>query len=704
MRVLFSCYNTENMKHTQYNQKDFSWTKMSVTDIKQFPKMAADKIKSRIKIIQDIKKENRTFENTIFAYENANEDEMVLAHKVHTLSMVSDKKEIRDAARIAEVEISNLSTDIAYDVKTYKAINDYYIQNYAQEKEDKLEVVGVGKLARKLDLQDIKLVEDIMRGYKRMGFDLPVKDRNKIKSIEKKISKLSSKYDEHLAENNDFIMCSEEEMEGIPQNVKNSFLKIKMENKKTGEVKDMYKVTLEYPEYGPYIKYAKNREKRLEIYKKFMNSGGEKNVKILTDLVSLRKEKASILGHINHAEYVTAERMVKNTKVVYKMLDTVTKSLKDKVKLEINEVKEKAKLDSVKDFGLSDMDYYVNKIREEKYTYDEQVVREYFPLDHVMSSMFELFGDLFGFEVVESKIKLWHKDAKLFEIKNKNNKNDKNNLENKKNSEEVIAYLALDLFPREGKFGHACMMPIISGKEINSTFYESPFAALICNFSKPSKSMPSLLTLGEVETLYHEFGHGLHGLLTKAKYTSHSGTSVVWDFVETPSQLLEEWVTEEKVLAKISKHYITGKSLPKNIINKIQNLKKFMQGTHYTRQSVQSLLDLDLYTDKVIDPVKHYHDLMKKYIHQQRSDIIFVGKFAHIAHGYDAGYYSYMWAENISKDIYSEFKKVGIFDKKLGLKYRKEILEVGGSRDEESSVKALLGRDINYAALTQSLI
>ncbi len=688
------------MKYAQYTQKNFSWTKMSVDEIKKFPKIAADKIKAKIKIIQDIKKENRTFENTIYTFENANDEEMIMVHQISALSMVSDKKEIRDAARIAEVEISNLSTDIAYDVKTYKAINDYYIQNYTLEKEEKL----ANKLARKLDSQDIKLVEDIMRGYKRMGFDLPVKDRNKIKSIEKKISKLSSAYDEHLAENNDFILCSEEEMEGIPQNVKNSFLKVKMENKKTGEIKNMYKVTLEYPEYGPYIKYAKNREKRLEIYKKFMNSGGEKNVKILTELIALRKEKASILGFAHHAEYVTAERMVKNTKVVYKMLDIVTKSLKNKVKLEISEVKEKAAQDGVKDFGLSDMDYYVNKIREEKYTYDEQVVREYFPLNHVMTSMFDLFGNLFGFEVVESKIKLWHKDAKLFEIKNKN----------KKNSEEVIAYLALDLFPREGKFGHACMMPIISGKEIidfsknkkeqKEISYESPFATLICNFSKPSKNMPSLLTLGEVETLYHEFGHGLHGLLTKAKYTSHSGTSVVWDFVETPSQLLEEWVTEEKVLAKISKHHITGKSLPKNIINKIQNLKKFMQGTHYTRQSVQSLLDLDLYTDKVIDPVKHYHDLMKKYIHQQRLDIIFVGKFAHIAHGYDAGYYSYMWAENISKDIYSEFKKAGIFDKKLGMKYRKEILEVGGSRDEESSVKALLGRDINYGALTESLI
>jgi Zn-dependent oligopeptidase len=474
-------------------------------------------------------------------------------------------------------------------------------------------------------------------------------------------------------------------MEGVPQNVKNSFTKIK----------DKYKITLEYPEYGPYIKYAKNREKRLEIYKKFMNSGGEKNVKILKELISLRKEKSRILGYAHHADYVTEDRMAKSVKAPYKMLDTVLKELKSRTKIEVGEVKEKAKADGVKEFRLSDMDYYVNKIREEKYAYDEQVVREYFPLNHVLNSMFELFGNLFGFNIVQSEIKLWHKDAKLFEIHDKKSK-------------QIIAYIALDLFPREGKFGHACMMPIISGKELileksKELVYESPFAALICNFSKASKNTPSLLTLGEVETLYHEFGHGLHGLLTKAKYTSHSGTSVVWDFVETPSQLLEEWVTEEKVLAKISKHYITSKPLPINIIQKIQDLKKFMQGTHYTRQSVQSLLDLDLYTEKVSDPVKHYHHLMNIYIHEQRDDIIFVGKFAHIARGYDAGYYSYMWAEGISKDIYSEFKKVGIFDKKLGEKYRKEILEVGGSRDEEQSVKNFLGRDINYGALVESI-
>lgn len=674
------------MKYTAYTQKDFNWSKMTTIEILKFPKVAIQSIKSRVKVIQDVKKENRNFLNTIYALENTNEEEMIMSHKIHTLSMVSDKKEIRDAARSAEVEMANLSTDLAYDIKTYKAVNEYYAGNYILEKNNKLKLENTSNL----DDQDIKLVEDIIKGYKRMGFHLILSERNKIKSIEKKISKLESAYDANLSEDNDFILCNELEMEGIPENVKKSFQR----------VGDKYKVTLEYPEYGPYIKYSKNREKRLEIYKKFNNQGGVKNVKILEELISLRKEKAGLLGYAHHANYVTENRMAKSSKAPYKMLDTVINSLKTKVKLEINEVKEKARQDGVKDFKLSDMDYYVNKIREEKYTYDEQVVREYFPLNHVINSMFELFGNLFGFSVVNSEIKLWHKDAKLFEIHDKKSK-------------QVIAYLALDLFPREGKFGHACMMPIISGKEIidfsknkkdqKEISYESPFATLICNFTKPNKNTPSLLTLGEVETLYHEFGHGLHGLLTKAKYTSHSGTSVVWDFVETPSQLLEEWVTEEKVLAKISKHYITGKSLPKNIIQKIKNLKKFMQATHYTRQSIQSLLDLDLYTDKKSDPVAHYHGLMKKYLHSQIQDIIFVSKFAHIARGYDAGYYSYMWAEGISKDIYNEFKRVGIFDKKLGSKYRQEILEVGGSRDEEVSAKAFLGRDINYAALTDSI-
>ncbi len=680
------------MKHTTYTKKDFSWVNMKEDKLLAFPKIATNSIKEKLKTFQSIKKENRTFENTVLAYENANEKESITFHKISTLGMVSDKKSIRDAVSVAEVEFHSLMVDVSYDIKNYKAFNDYYTGNYILEKKE-----------NKLDSQDIKLVEDIFRGFKRMGFDLEKEKQNRIKKIEKEISKLSTEYDKRLAENTDHILCDEEEMSGIPENVKNSFLKIKIQDKKTKKIKELYKVTLEYPEYGPYIKYADNREKRQEIYKLFSNQGGKRNVEILEKLIMLRAEKAKILDYAHHANYVTENRMAKNSKNVYSMINSMLSGLKKKKDEDFQEIINKGKEIGIKDFRLSDSEYITNKILEEKYAFDQQEVRQYFPLDHVLTTMFDLFGGLFGFEIKKNDIKLWHKDAVLYEIHNKKSKNRKEN-------SEAIAHIAMDLFPREGKFGHACMMPIIEGVELDSGTYRSPLVAIICNFSKPQKSTknikstPSLLTIGEVETLYHEFGHSLHAALTKAKHNSHAGTNVVWDFVEVPSQLLEEWVSEEKVLSKISKHYATGKSLPKNIIYKIKNLKTFMQGMHYTRQSVQSLLDIDLYTNKKQDAVSHYHELTKKHLHKQEKDILFVSKFAHIARGYDAGYYSYMWAENISKDIYSVFKNKNIFDKKIGVKYRKEILEKGGSREESDSAEIFLGRKINQKALAESLV
>jgi len=672
--------NTDKARR-EYTQKDFSWTKLSVKEIENFTDKAVADVKMRLQKIKDLNRYNKNnsenkalnFENTILSYERCNQEEITDLRKIGALSMVSDNKDIRDAARAAEVKFSNMMTDLAYDLDIYKVIKNYYDYNFFLEKEMDI-----------IDSQDIKLTEDIMSSLNRMGFGLDIKERNKIKALDKKENKLANLYDERLAENNDFILCSEEEMSGIPENVKNSFTKIK----------DKYKITLQYPEYGPYIRYADNREKRKEIYKLFMNQGGEKNVKILEELMSIRAEKSKILGYENHARYKLENRMAKHEKNAYKMLNDLIKNLAPKKKENLDEIKDFAKTLGIKKIEMYDMDYVTNKILENKYVYDEQEVREYFPLDHVLATMFEMFGNLFGFTVEETNIKLWHKDAKLYKLTDAKTKN-------------LISYMAMDLFPREGKFGHACMSSIIDGLNIDDKNYQTPFAVLICNFSKPHKNkkenIPSLLTIGEVETLYHEFGHGLHGVITKAKHSSHSGTSVVKDFVEGPSQIMEQWVTEEKVLKKISKHYKTGKALPKSLIDKIQRLKSFMLGLFYTRQSMQSLLDLDLYTGVATDPVEHYHKLVKKHIHPQDSDILFVSRFSHIAGGYDAGYYVYLWAENIAKDMYSIFKSTNIFDKKTGERYRKEILEMGSSRDELDSVKAFLGRDIENKAFLESI-
>ncbi len=655
------------MKYTQLDSNDFAWVKMQEKEILSFPAKANAKIVSTLADIKNIKKEDRTFANTVAAYENANDAESKTFHQINLLGMVSDKKNIREAARKAEVEFSKYAVDIAYDEGIYKAVKEYYSYNYKKEKKN-------------LDSEDDKLIKDMMLGFKRLGFDLPNSDREKLKKIDKKCSELANEYDARINENADYILCSKDELDGIPEQIINSFA---MESGK-------YKVTLQYPEYGPFMRYAKNRKKREELYKLFNNVGGQRNVSILKELVKLRVQRAKILGYDNHAEFKLEVRMAKNSKNVYKMKYDLLKNLSSQFKKDYELIKGEAKSLGYKDVKTSDTGFIMNAIRQRDYALDEQEVRQYFESGSVMDFMFEFFGNLFGFKVIESKIKVWHKDVKLFEIQDKKSKS-------------TVAYLAADLYPREGKFSHACMMPMIEGQRLDKNLYRTPFAVLICNFSKPNKSVPSLLTTGEVETLFHEFGHGLHSLLTEAKYATHSGTNVVWDFVEMPSQIMEQWVTEPQILKSLGKHYKTGAPMPSELINKIVNANKLFQSVFYTKQSIQALLDLDLYTGVTTDPVKHFHSLMSQYMLPESKGVLFASRFSHIVGGYDAGYYSYLWAERLAHDAFSIFKEGGLSNKTIGARYRKEILSRGGSREEKESIEKFLGRKPSNKAFLNKL-
>ncbi|MDQ5957659.1 MAG: thimet oligopeptidase [Patescibacteria group bacterium] len=665
----------QNLSKNILTQKDFDFIKWKPEHIKLIPAISIAVMKNNIELIKNIKKEDRTFDNTILAFESSDNAINNDISNINLLEMVSDNKNVREVARAALVEFQNEATEINYDIKLYKAVKDYYDFNYKKEKKN-------------LSKESIKLVEDYIKAFKRMGFDLDTKSRNKLKSIDKKISKLSSEYDSRLAEDNSFILVNEDGMAGVPELVKNSFTK---EKNKKGE--SLYRVGTSYPEYGPFMRYSQSKEKRLELYLKFNNQGGKRNVNILLELVGLRKEKSKLLGYKNHADYVISSRMAKKVEAPYKMLNGLLSKLKSKKDQDLKDLRQEAKVYGIDEVSASDIEYLANKIKESKYNIDQQKIREYFPLDHVLSQMFKIFGDLFGFVLVKSDLKLWHKDVTLYQFKDKQSK-------------KVIGYIALDLFPRDGKFGHACMMPNRSGYLIDENNYNTPFAIIICNFSKPQKKIPSLLTLGEVETIFHEFGHALHHIMTTSVYESQSGTNVLWDFVEAPSQIMEQWLLEESVLKKVSKHYIEGKSLPKSEISKIIESDKFMKGNLYTRQVLQGLLDLDIYTEKQDDPVQHFHRLMKDNLYELPKEVLFVGRFAHIVRGYDAGYYSYLWAERISKDFYSKFKESmnnSLEYKKVGQKYREEILEKGSQREESESSREFLGREVNNNAFVEYL-
>ncbi|MEI6352521.1 MAG: M3 family metallopeptidase [Candidatus Nomurabacteria bacterium] len=686
------------MKNTENTQVFPNWkmiAKIQKWQKKDFDKLLTDYFENKKEVysqIKSLKKEDRNFENTILALENCGEEFSDIFFQTYVFEVTHKDKNYRDIISEFKKELADRSVDIEFDKDLYFALKDYIEGNYLTEK---------NKLDKSFGIGSIKLVEDTFRSYKRMGFDLDKKSQTKFKNNLKKISSLSIDFSKNVNDYKDFILCTKEELKGLPEDVISSFEK----------VDGKYQVTLAYPHMSPFIKFAESREKRKEISDKNYKKGGKKNLDILTKVVALRDENAKLLSYANHADFVTEERMAKNEKTAREFLIDFMSKLEKRATQEMKDLNVFAKenLEEYKD--LKKIEYYdltfvMNKLKEQKYSFDSAKLKEYFELEHVLTEMFNIFGELFNFKVKEidavqkkeKGIVLQDKDVKLFELKDK-----------KDNS--VISYLALDLFPRDGKYGHACSAEFVNGGNVkveDKTLRKVPLNFIICNFPRPQKKTPSLLSVYEVEVLFHEFGHSLHYMMTKAVHVSQAGYQTVWDFVEAPSQFMENFVYQKKYLSKIAKHYITKKALDDKTIEKVIESRKFGNSSNYFRIAISSMFDLDLHSNKISgDSAKYFNSLLKKHFDfDLEPDAIFPAGFEHIMGGYDAGYYSYMWALVYAQDFFSIFKN-NIDNKEklkeIGEKYRKEILEVGSSRDELESAKKFLCRQSNNKAFLKDI-
>ncbi len=658
------------MKYKKLTKKDLEFIDWKISDIKKIPGAYKEYKQEVYKKIKSIKPEDRTFDNTVLALEYSDGEYAQIVTQIETARLMGiGSKKFQGTLIEVEKEIQKNSVDLEFDKDIYDSLMEY---------------VNKGE---KLVGPDKKLLADYVKGYERMGFSLPLAKQRQLKVLNKKLLKLVSDFSKNITDHKDSITLSKDQLGGLSSNFVETLKRDKKGN---------YIVSLDYPELGPFVEESEVTEKRKELIDKNSKKGGRKNLNILNKVLSLRKEKATLLGYKNHAEYAIDARMADGSDTVIKFITDLRNKVQKYAEADIKEILDRKikETGNAKDrLNYYDSTYFIGKIEKEKYNLDPELIREYFPLDHVLENMLKIFGDLYGIDFKKKKTVLWHNDAKMYALVDRKTKDE-------------IAFIAMDLFPREGKYGHACAIPWRDGREDSvKNQYVAPITSFICNFRKPSDKTPSLISPYEITTMFHEFGHAMHNSLTKAKYPSQSGFNVMWDFVELPSQLAENWFYDPKSLKKVSCHYKTGKSLPKKDIDNILRSKNFLVALGTLRQLNMGILDMTLHTKGSKSPEKLWAKMSKESTGISiPKDSLFPASFNHIISEYDAGYYSYLWSLVYADDVFSEFKKHGIFSKKIGMKYRKEILEVGGSRDEMESLKAFLGRKPNNKAFIKNIL
>lgn len=651
-------FNKDGVLHFNYQAQD----------------LAPAEAEARVKLEKDlaaliaIPQAERTFENTIMGYERAFDNYGNALGMSGFLSYVSTDKKFRDAANDLQMQISQYMVDVATRRDVYKAIREYTDTN------------------PRLDPVQAKLVKEMLIGFKNSGMDLNDADLEKFKALNKEKAEYIIKFDKNIQEYKDPLAVTKEQLQGLGEDYIQKL-------SKTDDGK--YLVTLDYPDYVPFMQNADDEQARKELEFKFNRRGGQENVELLEKTLTLRREIARLLGYKNHAELRLEDRMAKNPKTVMAFLKDLQKKLKPLGKKEDKEMiayKNSKTGKNSRTLYSWESGYWSNKFRKENLELDSEKIKEYFPSQVVIDGMLDLFGGVFGITFEPVDIPVWHPDVKAFKIKDKA-------------SGELVAYFYMDLYPREGKYKHAACFGLVEGEEKQDGTYQIPFVAIVANLNKPSGDTPSLLKHSEVETLFHEFGHVLHNALTKAKYSAFSGTSVSWDFVEAPSQMLERWAWDPQVLKKISRHYQTSESLPDDLIKRMIAAKNFGAGGMYLRQDFFAQYDMTLHTaDTTPDTTKLYFELTKKIRGLPLTKgTIPQASFGHIMGGYDAGYYGYLWSEVIAEDFFGEFKKNGIFNPETGLKFRREILEKGGTLDEEKMVENFLGRPADNKPFLKSI-
>ena len=638
--------------------------------------------------IETLLKSNKhyTWENLIQPLEEIDDRINRIWSPVSHMNSVVNSDALREAYNACLPKLTEYGSELGQHQGIFKAVKS----------------IVTGPDFDRLNIAQKKTLDNEMRDFHLSGIDLEEQQQTRYKEIKQALSKLTTKYEENVLDATHSWhkhITDENQLAGLPESARAMAKQSAEQKEKTG-----WLFTLEFPSYYAVMSYADDRKLRQKMYEAYVtrasdqgpNAGKFDNSTLMIDILELRYELAQLLGFSNYSEYSLTTKMASDSEQVLSFLSDLGSHSRDMALKELEELNNFARETSdIKELQAWDITYYSEKLKHHKFSITQEDLKPYFPENRVVQGMFDIVNKLYGFSIKEHKnADVWHKDVHFYEIFDSNG--------------QLRGQFYLDLYARQHKRGGAWMDECISRIRIGDKV-QTPVAYLTCNLTPPIGDAPALFTHDEVVTLFHEFGHGLHHMLTQIDYASVSGISgVPWDAVELPSQFMENWCWEREALDIMAKHYKTGETLPDELYNSMNASKNFGAGMIMVRQLEFATFDIQMYMNYTPE-FKSSSDFIQQTLDKVREQIAvirppeynrFQHSFSHIfAGGYAAGYYSYKWAEVLSADAFSKFEENGIFDRKTGMEFLNNILEQGGSRDPMELFVAFRGREPKIDAL-----
>ncbi len=612
-------------------------------------------------------------------------DDIVLALRTggdfaQLMAEAHPQADAREAAKACEPKVEHFETSLYLDADIAAVVKAF--------------AASVADVSRKNKLSDVRqrFLTFVLRDFRRNGLDLPKAKQDELRALNEELTKLTQAFQTNLSSSTLSLSATPKQLEGLPA----SYLDAHKPDA-TGHIT----ITTDYPDYFPVAQYAKDRAFALELYKKFDNRAADKNLPLLDQILVLRHKKAKLLGYATWADYVVETRMAKSPKTVATFLEDLRTHVAKKSAEELKEfraMKKKLGQDPKGPIFLSDRSYLEDQVRQAKYGLDSKRVSEYLEVESVKGGLLTVTSRLFGVRYraipkddPSGAGRTWHDDVSAYEVQNADG--------------SVLGRFYFDLHPREGKYKHAAVFGIRDARRMPNGARLMPIAAIVCNFPKTTAAAPGLMSHQDVVTFFHEFGHVLHHLLSQSELSRFSGTAVARDFVEAPSQMLEEWAWSKEVLGLFAKHYKTGEVLPDSLFDAMSRSRSFGRGLTTSRQLFLAALDQAYHTrEPGADTTKVLEEIQTAYTpFKYVEGTHFQATFGHLM-GYDAGYYGYQWALSIAQDLFSRFKKEGIFDPKAAKDYRTLVLEPGDSEETSDLLAKFLGRPSNTQAYKAFLV